>query len=160
MVYLQHLHLSCASDLRRPFLQRINHHAYVLQTNCLYQRCANGNAAALDFNLSRATNETFFPDMLEGDLLLSHVVSAAGSRMTSTNKTEASLSENKTRRNRGHGGENGTSPYGGGQSGVVWKVSALPQLSDNGRSMMNWTIFPSSGLLLPGQRCVWCDTTG
>lgn len=176
--------MSRATDLLSPFLQFLYCDACISKLNILYQRCVNGGATTLDLDGVRPPVETFFPIMLEGDLMLSHRASAASSDVPSTTDTAGSLSEtgsssttsttsstsststtstSSTSTSDGSDGEDdeesGVVLRHGGQSGVIWNVSALPQLSQSGTSMMDWTIFPSSGLLLPGERCVPCDTT-
>lgn len=156
-----------------------------------------GDAATLNLATKLVPGITFFPEMLEGDLILSHGTSPASATSTTTttadNDTESSASSsvldgrdvvtvsseanssdggssssinsfNSDSSNNGHnassssgdGEANGVSALGGSQNGVVWSVSVLPQLSEFGTSLMEWTVFPSSGLLLPGARCVWC----
>lgn len=137
-----------------PPPQRFHSHAVYAPTHCLDQRCADGDAAALHLDRPSDSNETFFPDMLEGDLVLSYNVPASSSAMTSPSDTGISISSNV-------GGEHAEGSainiQDGSRSGVIWIVSAMPQLFTSGASMMSWTIFPSSGLLLPGKRCVRCD---
>lgn len=92
--------------------------------------------------------------MLEGDLVLSLNKSASSSDMPTPSDTGSSSSNSE-------GGSDGEGSaviiHDGSQSGVIWSVTALPQLSESGSSMMDWTIFPSSGLLPPGKRWVLCD---
>ncbi len=70
------------------------------------------------------------PDTPEGNLLLSLGDDAASSATGS-----------------GAGGEGGT-------GGVMWTVSASSASSGKEleRGAMGWTVFPSTGMLLPGQR--------
>lgn len=51
----------------------------------------------------------------------------------------------------GDGEGSGFVSFGRNHSGVVWRVAALEK-SVSGVSEMEWTIFPSTGLLLPGER--------
>lgn len=100
----------------------------------------NGDAAAL--NLSQVATppaEILFPGLLEGDLLLSYgsvAPSAAASGISSSS---------------GSGGDEAGSEeglYGSSEGGVVWSVDATV----SNASMMTWTVFPSTGLLLPGEK--------
>ena len=151
-----------------------------------------GDAATLDIASKRVPGITFFPEMLEGDLILSLGTSPASARSTKSttdnDDTESSASSsgleesdtvtlssdaegsygdsfsnvNSNIRNSSNNvnnsnssrnaEEDGVLTSGGSQSGVVWSVSALQQPAESGTNMMEWTVFPSSGLLLPGER--------
>ncbi|CAM9095530.1 unnamed protein product, partial [Laminaria digitata] len=106
-----------------------------LQRSTSKQRCVNGDAAALNLTTQNEPGTMFFPEMLEGDLLLSHVAHS----ITNTSSSSG-----------GDGDGSGDVTHGGGQFGVVWSVAA-PKSSVSGTSMMDWTVFPSTGLLLPGE---------
>ena len=140
----------------------------------------NGDVGALNLKSLNEPDITFYPDMLEGDLVLSHAThtassdasdhstntagSSASSAVSSSSETVASSSEagssgrnSSSNINSGEDGEgSGVVTFGANHSGVIWNVSALQQ-SVSGESMMDWTIFPSTGMLLPGERCVRCD---
>lgn len=180
------------------YLRPLPPSSYGYTINCFLkeQRCVAGESAALSLAPQRVPEITFYPQMLEGDLLLSYGTSAASSAAsasststTATNTTDSSASpdvsgeerEGVASSSQAEGRNNdtfsstnsnssidsnnanissrgvdleGTVGLGGSQTGVVWNVSALKQLSFSGASMMDWTVFPSSGLLLPGKRCV------
>ena len=131
-----------------------------------------GDAAALNLTSENKPEPTFYPDMVEGDLRLSHVTyassTAAVDRSTTTNTIESSVSStNETVVSSNEDGNNdssgvdgergGAGLYTGGQAGVVWSVD-VPQKSGAGATMMNWTICASTGLLPRGKRCVRRDT--
>ena len=81
----------------------------------------------------------FFPELLEGDLLLSYESLASSSEIGGVAGGSGSGSD-------GTEGEGGA--YGGSEGGVLWRVEA----SVTDPTMMAWTVFPSTGLLLPGQK--------
>ena len=142
----------------------------------MYQRCVRGDAAALNLAPQSMPETAFYPDVLQGDLRLSHGTyashSAAGHRSTTTNTTKSSSSSGVSKwsetvapsrqagTNDSSGADvegSGAQLYTGGHAGVVWSV-AVQHKPRAGAPMMNWTIVPSTGLLLPGERCVRCDT--
>ena len=82
---------------------------------------------------------TFFPGLLEGDLLLTY-------ESTSSSSAASGISSGSGSGGDGTGSEEGS--YGGGVGGVVWRVDAT--VSD--ATMMTWTIFPSTGLLRPQEK--------
>lgn len=88
--------------------------------------------------LKRGPGDTFFPELVEGDLLLWYD--------TETDQVEASSSLSDTDEN---GGSNDSFSGDGTGGGIVWTVQALNQTS-----LLDWTVFPSTGLLLPNRRYV------
>ena len=108
----------------------------------------NGDATALNLTLLNGNpEEVFYPALVEGDLLLSYE-SAAGSSATggsSSSSSSSSSSNNNSSNSSGGGSEERL--YGEGEGGVVWSVSASVSDTD----MMTWTVFPSTGLLFPGE---------
>lgn len=78
-------------------------------------------------------DKAYSPNMLEGALLLT-------------------LNDDETVTTTSSAGGSGVVVSGGGgtEGGVIWNVSALPFPS--GEGLMDWTVFPSTGLLLPGER--------
>lgn len=94
----------------------------------------DGDAGSLSLAKVAEPVTTFFPDMLEGSLVLSLDPAASSSAAT-----------------------NGVGTVGDGSSGgVIWKVSSAsfssPEGEELGVGVMDWTVFPSAGLLLPGRR--------
>ena len=96
---------------------------------------------------------TFYPDMLEGYLLLSLDLDL-GSGSDAVNDTNSSTSDNNNSGALGlSSGFESTSA-----AGVLWNISAFspvfneeePRMGEGG--MMDWTAFPATGLLLPGKR--------
>lgn len=104
----------------------------------------NGDAGSLNLVVESdpgQTNNTgiaaiILPDTPEGSLLLS---------LEDNNSTSTTTSS-------GDGNE-------GGAGSVIWTVSASSASSSlepgvmEEEGMMDWTVFPSNGLLRPGQRC-------
>lgn len=88
------------------------------------QTCLDSQADRLSLSVVSSPEITFSPDLLVGNLLLELL--SDDSQTTSAN---ASTTD------------------GMDETGVMWNVSAL----SSGTSSA-WTIFPSTGLLLPGQR--------
>lgn len=86
----------------------------------------------LALTLKNVPEGALFPELVEGDLLVSY------NDPTSQAQVSSSSSRSKS---------NGVE--GNGDGGVVWTVQAL-QTS----SLQDWTIFPSTGLLLPGKKWV------
>lgn len=82
---------------------------------------------------------TLFPKLLEGDLLLSYKSTAS----LSDSGGVAEGSNSGSDRTEGKGGS-----YGGSEGGVLWRVEA----SATDSNMMTWTVFPSTGLLFPGEK--------
>ena len=142
-----------------------------------------GDVGALNLTSLIVPGITIYPAMVEGDLVLSHesyaassavsdhsttagssalsVVSSSSDTVASSSEAGSGGSSNSSNSSSnievdGDGEGSGVDRYGGNHSGVVWRVTALEQ-SVSGESAMDWTIFPSTGLLLPGRRCVWCD---
>ena len=102
----------------------------------------SGDAAALSLTpVSGQEKETFYPEILERSLFLSYEP-AVTSSATSVSSSSRINSSDQT---------------GNGEGGVVWQVIAS-QLettawsAQQGRGELNWAIFPSTGLLFPGDR--------
>lgn len=102
------------------------------------QTCVNGDADALILTAISQPDITFYPSLLEGDLMLS-LKSTTSTTPTSFQEEEPSTS----------GGS--VAIVGNTADGVVWNVSAFST------ELMDWTVFPSTGLLLPGERYNACD---
>lgn len=112
----------------------------------LYQRCVSADATALNLTQKAQPEITYFPELLEGALLLSYASAA-----TSSSAKRGLITSSSSGSGSGGDGETGNeegSYGGGGEGGVVWSLEA----SVSNPTMMNWTIFPSTGLLLPGQK--------
>ena len=92
----------------------------------------SGDATGLGLTMEKTPGETFYPQMIEGDVRLSF----------NSNATEAQASSNTV------GSGDGIS------CGFVWTVRPL-----NTTDLLDWTVFPSTGLLHPGQRCVHAGPT-
>lgn len=101
------------------------------------QVCADGSVDALTLSITNRPEATFYPDLLEGDLELALAPSA--SVTTSTEDAQATTS---SRSCSGTGGR------------VAWSVSGLwsSQGSISTQERGDWTVFPSTGLLLPGEK--------
>lgn len=84
--------------------------------------CVSDDTNALTLAVLSEPDTTFFPNLLEGELLLSHP---------------------------GVEDDEGTTNSGGWDGGVIWNASAI---STGTGTPMTWTVFPSSGLILPGER--------
>ncbi len=95
--------------------------------------CADGGVDALTLSTTTQPEQTFYPNLLEGELLLS----LAPSESDTTNGTE--------------GGDAYGGSCGGTGGRVVWSVSYRPS-PDSAQDEDDWTVFPSTGLLLPGER--------
>lgn len=76
------------------------------------------------FSATNLPEPKLYPELLEGDLLLSHDLGRSEGVASSSVSVAGSYS-----------------------TGVVWRVEAL-QVTN----MMKWTVLPSTGLLRPGQR--------
>ncbi|CAN0138387.1 unnamed protein product, partial [Pylaiella littoralis] len=123
-------------------------------------RCMSGGPELLTLTATSTPKVTFFPDMLEGDLLLS-LASVSSTTVTTTttsggNSSSSSKSVGITA-SGGDGSSSSSSSSGvstaGTEGGVVWNVSGLVLSSSaEQEGVMEWTVFPSAGLLLPGTR--------
>lgn len=93
-------------------------------------------------NLTLETNPgvTFYPQLVEADILLSYSTSARQAELPSTSSASALSSSNSS------GSDDFVEE---GDGGLVWSVEALQTTT-----LFEWTIFPSKGLLYPGERCV------
>lgn len=110
--------------------------------------CIRGDPQSLHLMVDAQPATTFYPNVLEGYLHLSlDLVSGSDTGINANSSTS----------------DSGAVPrLSGSQStrtGVVWNASALAVVSQKEegateeREMeMDWTISPSTGLLLPGQR--------
>eukprot|EP00904_Undaria_pinnatifida_P010820 jgi/Undpi1/6869/HiC_scaffold_21.g09345.m1 len=105
------------------------------------ERCVSGDAAALNLTAGRdQEGETFYPDLLERSLSLSYKSAVISSVTSVSSRSGSSSSSDK---------------IGNGEGGVVWQVNAAGKeptanSSQHGRGELNWVIFPSTGLLFPG----------
>ena len=99
----------------------------------------SGNATGLNLTSPNLPEITYFPGLLEGDLLLSYDPTANSNSSSGISSGSGS---------GGNGTEMEEGSHGGGEGGVLWSVEA----SVVNAAMMTWTIFPSTGLLLPGQK--------
>lgn len=88
----------------------------------LKKKCLQGQTETLTLDLFEEPDPTYFPSLLEGNLKLSLGVAT-------TTATAPTIG-------------NGLGNVGG----VMWNGSAVAS------EFMNWTLFPSSGLLLPGEK--------
>lgn len=108
----------------------------------------SGDPELLSLRATSTPTDTFFPDMLQGDLLLT-LNAADDAAMT----TGGGVSTSSGVVTAGGGSMGGTV---GSEGGVVWNVSALPLLLSSSDvaagATMEWTVFPSTGLLRPGER--------
>ena len=119
----------------------------------------SGDATNLALTLENKPGETFFPQLLEGDINISYSAVASTSPAVAVSDASGDSSSSSS---SGSGGRDGTGSDGGGgggeglngdgEDGVVWLVKALWKTAST--TLLDWTIFPSTGLLLPGQRCV------
>lgn len=123
-------------------------------TYCVYlschQTCVSGDAGLLSLTATATPGDTFFPNLLEGDLLLTLEPSAAGSGTTST------VGSSRSSSSAAEAAAHGVDAVVGTDGGVVWNVNGFvlsSQQEEMEEGMMEWTVFPAAGLLLPGQRC-------
>lgn len=104
------------------------------------QVCANGGVDNLTLSTTNQPEATFYPNLLEGDLLLSLAPYASDTKSTEEGESTADSSRSCS----GTGGR------------VAWSVlgqwSSPGTLSTQEQDQGNWTVFPSTGLLLPGER--------
>ncbi|CAN0005479.1 unnamed protein product [Ectocarpus fasciculatus] len=99
------------------------------------ETCVTADPGLLNLTVLSTPIGAVFPTMLDGALLLT--LNDDGT-VTTTTTTSAGGPEVVV-----SGGAGGT------EGGVIWNVSALPISSGDGS--MEWTVFPSTGLLLPGR---------
>lgn len=113
----------------------------------LQERCVNGDPGSLRLATDTQPITTFYPQMLEGKLLLSldPVTSTAATASTGT----------------GTGTGSSSFDAAGSDVGVAWSISTSSVVVSDGEEgdgeelgagVMDWTVYPSTGLLLPGQR--------
>lgn len=108
------------------------------------QRCVNGSVDVLTLTVeTEPTSPTIFPGWVEGRLLLSHD-SLKGRAEGSSSRAGDSSSGG-----RGDEGQRDRALRGDPEDGVVWSVEAL-RLTPS----MKWSMVPSTGLLLAGERRV------
>lgn len=100
----------------------------------------SGDAAELNLVQTSTPGITYFPGLLEGDLLLSYEPTASSS-------ATGDVSGGSVGGSSGDGAEVEEGSIGG-EDGVLWSVQA--SVAD--LTMMTWTVFPSTGLLLPGEK--------
>ncbi|CAM9462085.1 unnamed protein product, partial [Ectocarpus sp. 12 AP-2014] len=96
------------------------------------ETCVTGDPGLLNLTVLSTPVDAVFPTMLDGELLVT-------------------LNDDETVTTTSSAGDTGVSvSWGAGtEGGVIWNVSALPFSS--GEGSMEWTVFPSTGLLLPGR---------
>ncbi|CAM9271368.1 unnamed protein product, partial [Ectocarpus sp. 8 AP-2014] len=96
------------------------------------ETCVTGDPGLLNLTVLSGPADAVFPIMLDGELLLA-------------------LNDDETATSSSSAGGSGVVVSGGGRTegGVIWNVSALLMSSEEG--LMEWTVFPSTGLLLPGR---------
>lgn len=82
---------------------------------------------------------TFYPDLIKGELVLELASDSSSSSASSPEESSGTPI----------GSSNDRDTSGG--VGVVWNASTVVVESE---ANIEWTIFPSNGFLLPGQRCV------
>ncbi|CAM9140361.1 unnamed protein product [Ectocarpus sp. 12 AP-2014] len=94
--------------------------------------CVTGDPGLLNLMVLSEPVDAVFPTKLDGELLLA-------------------LSDDETTTTSSSAGGSGVVVSGGGgtEGGGIWNVSALLLSSEEG--LMEWTVFPSTGLLLPGR---------
>ena len=119
------------------------------QTNTSLEMCIRGDPQSLHLTVDAQPATTFYPNVLEGYLHLSLDL-VSGSDAAGVNANSSTSDSGAVRRSSGSQST---------RTGVVWNASALAVVSQKEegateeREMeMEWTIFPSTGLLLPGQR--------
>ncbi|CBJ26637.1 adhesin-like protein [Ectocarpus siliculosus] len=96
------------------------------------ETCVTGDPGLLSLTVLSEPADAVYPTMLDGDLLLT-------------------LNDDETVTTSSSAGGSGValSAGAGTEGGVIWNVSALVLSSEEG--LMEWTVFPSTGLLLPGR---------
>lgn len=100
------------------------------------QTCVGTNVDALNLGVLSNPREIFHPELVEGDLTLASIVDSNRSIVQASNGVGGCTS--------GSAGDLCSDWTGA----LVWNVSTLEQSLE----MIDWTIFPSNGLLLPGHR--------
>ncbi|CAN0008375.1 unnamed protein product, partial [Scytosiphon promiscuus] len=117
-----------------------------VRESTLEETCVSGDPGLLSLTAISTPGDTFYPDMLLGDLLLSLDADAAAGGDVSGVSTPSGASSS--------GGSSMGGTAVGTEGGVVWNVSALPVMLSSSvaaaEDLMTWTVFPSTGLLLPG----------
>ncbi|CAM9101274.1 unnamed protein product, partial [Laminaria digitata] len=103
------------------------------------ERCVSRDATSLALSLRTQPGDILFPNLVEGDILLSY--------NSSPIQAEASLSASDDV--SGSSDSSNSSGGGGIDNGVVWMVKALQTTEE--MALLDWTMFPSTGLLFPGQ---------
>lgn len=115
------------------------------QENSTRQTCLAGELDSLHLTTEAEPATTFYPTMVEGYLVVS-----LGTTLAPAVAATANTSDGVARDAFDEGGGGSTA------AGVVWNVSASSLLVNGeerlGEGLMDWTVFPSTGLLLPGQR--------
>lgn len=108
--------------------------------NAKVQVCAGGGVDALTLSSIEQPDATFYPNLLEGDLLLS-LAPSSPSDTTSGTEDQSTTAASKS--------------CSGTAGRVAWRVSGLwssPSDSISTQEQDDWTVFPSTGLLLPGEK--------
>lgn len=99
--------------------------------------CATSPLERLDLRETSPTDTVFYPDLVEVDFVLSS--SADSDSANPSSRGQTTLASSSDTSNDTHVSA----------SGVIWAASASGKRED-----ITWTVFPSSGLLPPGKRCV------
>lgn len=109
------------------------------------QTCVGGDSQSLHLTTMVQPETTFYPDTLEGYLLLSLDL-GLGSGSDAVNNTNSSTSDS--------GALGFSSGFESTSAGVLWNVSAFATVSHEEEASMikGWTAYPATGLLLPGER--------
>ncbi|CAN0330304.1 unnamed protein product [Ascophyllum nodosum] len=89
--------------------------------------CLNGHPEGLTLTVPTPPPMTFYPDLLEGDIVVS--LDADGSRVSTSTSASMDTVETTSRQSSG---------------AVAWNMSAMPH------EHIAWAVFPSVGILLPG----------
>lgn len=93
----------------------------------------------LALTLGKKPGATFYPDLVEGNVVLSYNSSNTQAGVSSSSSTGGIIGINGS----------GSVPWSGeGDGGLVWNVEASQPTT-----LMEWTVFPSTGLLFPDERC-------
>lgn len=98
----------------------------------------SGDPTGLNLGHLNRPEITYFPGLIEGDLLLSYEPATF-----SSSETGAVSSGSDSGRTEVEEGSDG-----GGKGGVLWSVETT--VADPTR--VAWTVLPSKGLLLPGEK--------
>lgn len=100
----------------------------------------SGDPTGLNLGHLNRPEITYFPGLIEGDLLLSYEPATSSSSSRETGVVSSGSDSGRTKVEEGSDG--------GGRGGVLWSVE--PTVADP--TSVNWTVLPSRGLLLPGEK--------